>query len=152
MMRQEVTSGNYSDAICNIPPIGAVYDATANDSDKSWTVPGNEQWKLNFAHATLTTTATVGNRLLALRVNDANGNLVFDVTSGALQTASLTRHHQFMQGIFHETAFANGEIQVPIPADFYLLPGYTLRIFDESAIDAAADDMIISVQYMKFKA
>lgn len=149
-MRQVVRDGNYSEAIVHVPPLETIYDATANDSDKSWTVPGNEIWKLNWVHVLLVTTADVGNRQMAISVADASGNVVMDLVAGVVQAASLTRHYGFLQGIFRETAFVGAELQSPIPIDLYLEPGFVLRVYDSAAVAAAADDMTVSFQYQKF--
>lgn len=149
-MRQVVREGNYSEAVVHVPPIETVRDAAANDSDKSWTVPGNEIWKLNWAHVTLATSADVGNRRIEMAVSDAAGDEVMDLVAGAVQAASTTVHYGFLQGIFRETTVVGGELQVPMPIDLYLEPGFTLRFFDSATIAAGADDMTVSFQYQRF--
>lgn len=123
------------------------YDDTANDSDKSFVVPAGRIWTLKWAHVRLTTTATVGNRQLRMQVQDDSANTVFDIHAGAVQAASLERHYEFMQGIYRETSFIDGAIQVPMPKCLHLLPGWTLRFKDENAVAAAADDMVVSFMY-----
>lgn len=150
-MRQNVRNDNWSESVISVPPLYSAYDAAANDSDKTFTVPNNEMWKLNFLHVILVTTATVGNRIITLEIDDADGNNLIDLYAGAVQAASLTRHYDFIQGIYRETSFVNGELHVPIPQDCYLGPGYTLRVYDSAAIAAAADDMTVSFQAMKFQ-
>ena len=56
----------------------------------------------------------------------------------------------FMQGIFRETAFTNDAALVAIPDGLWLKPGYTLQVLDKAAIDVAADDMTVAVQYEKY--
>lgn len=149
-MRQNVQNDNFSESVVIIPPLYSVYDAVTNDSDKSWTVPENEMWKLNFLHATLISTATVGNRIVTIEIDDEDSNPLIDLFAGAVQAASLTRHYGFIQGIYRETSFINGEIQVPLPKDCYLGPGYSLRVYDSAVVDAAADDMTVSFQAMRY--
>lgn len=149
-MRQNVGNDNYSQSVAIVPPLESVYDATANDSDKTFTVPTNEMWKLCYAHVTLVTSATVGNRQMVFGIYDADGNLIIDLVAGATQAASLTRHYGFLQGIYRETSFTGNEIQVPVPIDCYIPPGGSLRFYDSAAIDAAADDMTVSFLYCKF--
>jgi len=148
-MRQNVHGDNWSDSVTETPLLGYTYDATANDSDKTFTVPLNEQWRITWAHVILVTTATVGNRQVNLVVKDSSGNVAIDVSAGAVQAASLTRHYSYMQGIFRETAFVDAELEVPLPVDLYLLPGWSLTFKDSAAIAAAADDMTISFQYKR---
>jgi len=49
-----------------------------------------------------------------------------------------------MQGVYRETSFIDSSIQVPVPKNLILLTGWTLRVYDETAVDAAADDMTVS--------
>lgn len=146
-----VFGSNYTEGVTHVAPISGVYDAVANDSDKSWTVPDGEMWKIIYANVILVTTATVGNRQIRFSVSDADGNDVGYIPAGAVQAASLTRSYGFMQGIYRETAFIDSMIQVPIPTDLYLPSGYTVRFYDSAAIAAAADDMTVSFGYQLFK-
>lgn len=149
-MRQNVRNDNFSDTVAIVPPLYSVFNDDANSSSKTFTVPSNEMWKINFAHVILASTATVGNRQINVLISDENGNELIDLSAGAVQAASLTRHYGFLQGIFRETSFVDDEIQVPLPADLYLGPGYTIKVWDSAAVDAAADDMTVSFQAQKF--
>lgn len=149
-MQQSLGNNAWAQGVVMVPPIESIFDSVANDSDKSWVVPDNELWLLNWAHAILISTATVGNRELCINVLDELGNLLIDIPSSAVQAASLTNHYAFYQGIFRETAFAANAIQVPIPKDLYLRAGYTLRVYDRAAIAPAADDMTVSFQIQKY--
>ena len=151
-MRFNFSSGdNFTDGVTVVAPIYGVFDDTANDSDKSFTVPAGEMWKLMYANAKLVTTATVGNRQLRFAVTDPNGNEVGYISAGAVQAASLTRSYGFLQGIYRETAFIDGMLQIPIPMDLYLPAGSTIRFYDSAAIAAAADDMTVAFGVQRFK-
>ncbi len=130
-------------------PIHQVYDAVANKPSKTWVVPVNEQWKLNFLHVIYTSDATTGNRQIMLEIIDSDGNVLANHVAGAVQAASLVRHYSFIQGIYRETSFIGDEIQVPIPQDLYLGPGYSLRVSDKNSI-SALDDTIVSFQVKRF--
>jgi invasion protein IalB len=55
--------------------------------------------------------------------------------SGAPVTASATgQHHELMQGIYRETAFINGAVQVPIPIGFVIPAGYTLQLSIDNGV------------------
>lgn len=125
------------------------YDATVNDSDKTWTVPDDTTWELRWAHAVLVSTATVGSRRLRLVVTDGNDVEQLDIHAGATQAASLTRHYLMGQGVYRETSFVDTEIHVPIAHDLILHPGWKLRFYDDAAIDAAADDLTVSFQVIE---
>lgn len=142
---------NYVEAVAEVAPIASQYDATLNNSNKTFTVPDGEMWHLNWARIVFTTTATVGNRLITLEIIDQSSNVLMSLAAGAVQAASATVDYNFLQGIFRETTVANGEIQVPFGQDTWLPAGWTLRILDTNAVDAAADDMIVSIQYKRYK-
>lgn len=151
-MRFNFSSGdNFTEGVTSVAPIYGVFDSTANDSDKSFTVPAGEMWKLMYANVKLVTSADVGNRQLRFAVTDPNGNEVGYISAGAVQAASLTRSYGFLQGIYRETAFIDGMIQIPIPIDLYLSAGSTIRFYDSAAIAAAADDMTVAFGVQRFK-
>ena len=127
--------------------LGDKYDASANDSDKTFIVPTNTRWLINWIHIALVTTATVGNRQIKLEILDAADNVRMDSHAGVVQAASLTRHYEYMKGIFREAAFIDDAIQVPLPTDLAIPAGWKVRVYDSAAVDAAADDMTVSIQY-----
>jgi hypothetical protein len=124
------------------------YDDTENENSKDFTVPAGMEWKIHWVHVRYTSTATVGNRQIRMTILDDEGTprVRFDVHAGAVQAASLERHYEFMQGIYRETSFVDGALQVPMPHCLRLEPGWTLRIADASDVDAN-DDMVASLQY-----
>ncbi|MDB4278431.1 hypothetical protein N9917_02375 [Deltaproteobacteria bacterium] len=152
-MRQETSSNsnNWSESMAVVPPLVSVRDETANDSDKSWTVPDNEVWKITRMCSSFTSSATVGNRIITVREENAAGDVLQRLVSGKVQAASSTVSYCFLQGIFRETTVVNGSLQVPIPIDFYIPGGNVLRVLDSAAVDAAADDMVINFQYERLK-
>ena len=121
-----------------------LYDATLNDSDKSVVVPVDRRYKIFYGFIELITTAVVGNRQIAIEIIDASANVIFRSLAGAVQAESTTREYHFSPNVVREAAFVNNQILIPIPPDLILLPGWTYRIYDTAAIDAAADDMTTS--------
>jgi hypothetical protein len=142
---------NYSPAVTPVPVVYGFVDSVANDSDKTYTVPSGEMWKLSYANVKLVATATVGNRQVRMAVSNPGGVEIGYISAGAVQAASTTRSYGFMQGIYRETSFIDSMIQVPIPMDLYLPSGSTIRFYDSAAIDAAADDMTVSIGVQRFK-
>ena len=142
---------NYTEGVTDVPVIVNYRDAVANESNKSWTVPDGEMWKLNFAQINLSTSATVGNRQIEVHIIDADGNIVIGLTAGAVQAANTTRTYSYIQGIFRETAFIDNEIQCPLAVDAYIPAGYSIRFYDNKAISAESDDMTVSFQVKRFK-
>lgn len=135
----------------SVIPLHHIFDATENDSSKTWTVPDKQVWKINWAQILLTSTDTVGDRHVRMELFDSDDNLLIDVHAGAVQAASLTRRYAFLQGIYRETAFVDDEIQVPIPQDLWIESGYKLTFEDVNEVDAAADDMTVSIQMERYK-
>jgi hypothetical protein len=122
------------------------YDAAANDSSKDFVVPSGKTWRFDWAHIILVSTATVGNRQIKVSVYDDSNVLRMDLHAVTTQAASLTRHYVYLPGVYRETSFINDEIQVAVPQNIILLPGWYIRVADSTAVDAAADDMTVSMQ------
>lgn len=121
-----------------------ILDVVVDLSDKSFVVPAGRRYRLYYGQITLISTAVVGNRQMALEVQDDSANVIFRSLAGAVQAASLTREYHFAPNPVREAAFVNGQIMVPTPPELILLPGWTLRFYDTAAIDAAADDMTVA--------
>lgn len=149
-MKQVLNESNFSESVAVVSPMYDVFNSTANDSDKSFVVPGNEQWQINGGLITLVTTATVGNRLLVMEVQDDSSNVVFAIAAGAVQAASGTVKYYFSVGAPRETTVVNGYLSVNCPGELFLSGGYTLRFYDVNAVDAAADDMTVSFMAKKY--
>jgi hypothetical protein len=130
-------------------PLYEVYESVATNT-KTYTVPDNQTWFLNWAHLIYTSTADVGDREIEMFVKDSSGNTLLDVTPGAVQAASNVYHYYLVQGIFRETSFSRDAIQVPIPKDLYLGPGYTLQFVDDADI-AVGDSMVVSFQALHYE-
>ncbi len=117
-------------------------DATVDDSDKSFTVPADAEWDLQHVHIEFTSTATAGNRRMAVEIQDGSANVLALVQADAVQAATLTRSYNFGQGITDQSAFVNTSLNTAFPA-LRLAPGEVIRVYDIAAIDAAADDMVV---------
>jgi hypothetical protein len=149
-MRIKHSEGNYSEAVALVPYIERNIDETLNDHDKEFVCPAGEIWRLNAIFVKYVSDATVGNRQVVAEVQNAAGSVLGRISAGAVQAASLTRYYMFMQGTFRETAFVNGDIQVPIPQDSYILSGSKLRVYDSANV-AAGDDMTVAYSIERMK-
>ena len=127
-----------------------LFDAALNDSDKSFVVPTGETWDLQYLHVKLINTATVGNRQVTLLVTDDSSNVITKTTAGAVQAASATVDYIFGHSLIRETSVVAGVLTCTIADDLILLPGWTLRVYDSAAVDAAADDMTVSFLAKQF--
>lgn len=122
-----------------------IIDVLANDSDKTFTVPSGRQWKFLFGFAQLTTSAQAGNRSVRFDVLDTDGNLVHIIDSLNVQVASTTEFYNF--GQYGDVAESRASSHlIPLPVNLILLEGFSIRIADVAAIDAAVDDL--SVRFM----
>ena len=122
-------------------------DATLNDSDKTITVPAGRLWWLHYVYALFTTTATVGNRRIALQIGSSGGIHTYEVSAGAVQAAGLTRIYSFAPAVPQAGAFIDLTINIPIPTRALIAAGGLVRIVDNNAIAAAADDLDIRLVY-----
>jgi len=151
MLQQKVTvSGNetFIETVATFNPCQQG-SATAATNEVSVTVPANEVWKMCNAQLEYVSDGTAGNRRITIESKDADGAQVMHITAGATQPASQTYHYKYMGGVYRETAFISGDIQVPIPNCWYLKPGYTLRIFDATGV-SAGDTVALKYQVERF--
>lgn len=122
--------------------------ATAGNADADHVVPDNTTYTLKWAQIALTTDVTVVNRWVRLRILDPDANNALCLCSGKEVAASQTGQlHAFMQGIYRETAFINGVLQVPIAEELQIPAGWTIRAFVENgaAGDSFSGGLMIDV-------
>jgi hypothetical protein len=135
-----------------VVPGGAIEqqsEVLTNDSDKTFTVPTGYTWELLSARIELISTATAGNRQICLEITDGT-NVILRIMAGIVQAASLTRYYNFYKGAPNLTAFIDTDhLTNPLPEGLILLPGYTIRVYDKAAVDAAADDMAVRMMVRK---
>ena len=133
----------------------------ANDSDKSFShsdlaIDANVQAEtkridpegvilLDACRIEYAATATAGSRIPTFQLQDAGSDVVFEyVLAESLVTANQTRNINCAVGSPVPTAPIEGDDVVQsFPANFFLFPGFTLRIFDKAAVAAGADDMTL---------
>lgn len=124
-------------------------EETADDSDKVIPVPDGKIWKLQSVWVELTASADAGNRQLELQIRDGADDVVARFVAGAVQAESTTRHYLFAPGVADMTAFRDTDlISNPIP-ELFLPDGWDIRIFDNNAIAAAADDMVVQLTVLE---
>lgn len=130
-----------------------VNDTAANDSDKVYSaikgsaLENNEAARIISVRVQYTSTATVGNRQLELQVLDRDANIIYEKIAATTQAASLTYNYQFGANVADATSpDSNDDVSVSIPEELYIPPGGDLRIFDNAAVAAGADDMLIYYQ------
>ena len=101
-------------------------------------IPAKENWKIWGVTVLITTTATVGDRLVTVELLGVDDVLLATFVAGAVVTASLTGSINF--GALSEAAVAGGtpliSLMVGMPA-FVALAGQRLRITDQTGVDVA---------------
>lgn len=124
---------------------GITQDLLANDSDKTFTVPAAHLWIVHWVMVQISTTATSGSRALALEIADASGNVLARTGGAAGIVASVVDTVLFGGAIRDRNYVGSDSQDSPLPANFILPAAFTLRVFDFAAIDAAADDMEVTI-------
>jgi len=121
---------------------------TSNDSDITLTVPALTEWEILTIWVELVTDATVGNRQVAIEIQDSAADVILRISAGIVQAASLTRNYAFGHGLQDLTAFRDtAYLTTPLPK-IILPPAYIVRVLDSAAIAAATDDMVVQMLVM----
>ena len=131
-----------------------VSSLTVDSSNKVMlTVPAGQEYQILAIRVNFTTTATAGDRRLAVRVEHPAATITATwARAGVTQAASLTYEYLFAPGVADLTAVrvtgaASPYVSTPIPVTSILYAGDVLRVLDNQAVAAAADDMLVYVQY-----
>ncbi len=132
------------------PPwrVSLLADENLNDSDKTFVVPAATEYQILWIWVEFTTTATGGNRQLVIEVQDGAADVIARLAIPSIvQADTITRNYLFAPGEPDLLAFRDTDfLTVPIPVTSFLQATDVLRIYDNNAVDAAADDLIIQMQ------
>jgi hypothetical protein len=120
---------------------------TTHSSSKTITIPDHEQWDISAIYVTLASTATAGNRQLRLSILKPDNTVIFSTDALNTQAASLTYKYLFMPGAANEDHQAKLWLQNGLPTPCLVSAKYKIKIEDTAAVAAAADDMLIHIQY-----
>jgi len=128
--------------------VASLSDETADDSDKTFTVPAAKEYQILWIWVEFTSTATAGNRQLVIELQDAAGDVIAQAArAGVIQAASLSRNYLFAPAVADMVTFRDTDYTTcPIPPTVFLGAGQKIRIYDKAAVAAAADDMIVQMQ------
>lgn len=119
-------------------------DTTQNSSNKSWTVPGNSMWHIDAVWVHLAATATVGSRQVMVYITDTASQSILVAQADTIQAASSTGYYFFTPDMPLDAGFTSERLRGPL-WDVWVRPGCTVTVKDNAAIDAAADDMEVSL-------
>ena len=128
--------------------IGTLSDITNNDSDKMFTVPNGEEWEIMWIWVDYTSTSTSGSRLVEVQLQTSGSDIMSQWQTGVTQEPSLTYKYLFGVGSSDlESVRDSIYITTPMMASLFLSAGQKIRVWDNEAVDASADDMSIYIQY-----
>ncbi len=130
--KEDGTEINFIDLLAWRPLL--VADEAVDDSDKVLTVSANKEWKIRSVRVEIIATATAGTRQMELQIRDGAADILWSALGGTA-TQGVTLIEQYGYG-------DAADILIP---EFFLPAGFDVHIFDNAAIDAAADDMVIQM-------
>lgn len=128
-----------------VPGLSA--EEAANDSDKSFTIPASTEWIIKSIWVELITTAVGGDRQMEVQVQDDGADVIMSMRAGIVQAASLTYTYLFAPNVADLTALRDVDYLSTLIPELWLPAGYVVRVFDNNAVDAAADDMVVQIRY-----
>lgn len=125
-------------------------DTSLKDSDKKFTCGGAEYWHVQGLFVTLTTTASAGNRVLVVEIQDTADAVISQIRAVPVQVASKAYYYHISPGALPaDSAVRDTDyIAMNMPANWYLRPGYDIRIYDESATAADSDQMDVKMMVL----
>lgn len=116
-----------------------------NGSSKSYYVPLAQTSQIVAVHAVLVSSATAGNRQLAVNISDNAGNYYARVVCGATQAASLTYRYTFATGMPDLTsARATNYVLTPL-CPIFLNSTIIINVVDTAAVDTVGDSLTVTV-------
>ena len=136
-------------------------DATANDSDKSFTVPAGKVRVYTVIIGQLVATATVGNRSLNIELTDGTNKIMTFPGSGNVAASSSGMVTAGIQSAANTTIArlrldSNAAVAIindnPMLVPLIVPAGYVVRVWDVNAVDAAADDLTVVLHYVEYDA
>jgi hypothetical protein len=117
-------------------------DITPSLSVKTWAVTADQEWRLDGLHVKYVSSATAGNRVLTLEFLTNASAIIARIMAGAVQAESLTRYYQFGLGLSQMSSFINTDyLTVTLPSGLILPEAYIIKVYDKTAVAAAADTM-----------
>lgn len=122
-------------------------EETLNDNDKKITVPTGVEWEIKWLWVEYTSSGTVGNRALRFSILDPADDIIYLQKAKNTQAASITEYYtarptQSLEGPSEDETYWH---EIPLPPNFKLRGGFSIRVWDNANIDAAADDMILQL-------
>ena len=128
--------------------VDTVADEAADDSDKVvYTVPVSTETQVLWLWVELISTADAGDRQVVVEILDSDDDVIAQFRAGAVQAASLTRYYMFGSSLADLDAFRDTNwLMTPIVPGLILKAGDQVHVYDNNAVAAGADDMVVQMQ------
>ena len=120
-------------------------DEALTDSDKSFTVPASTEWRVKWIYIEYTSTAAAGTRQVEIQIQDDAADVIARLVCGDTQIASLTRYYLFAPNVTELVAERDTDKFSTLMPEWILPAAYVVRVWDNNAIAAAADGMIVQM-------
>lgn len=121
-------------------------DYTANSL--LFDVPDDEEWQIVSVVVVYDSSVVVGNRQIALSIQQPTGSPIFWMAAGVVQPASQSYLYELASGLPYLTALIVGNVvTVPIPA-VVLKPEDQILVYDETDVDDTTDGLTVDIQYL----
>jgi hypothetical protein len=140
----------------SVTPIGvtenwrvALYpEETITGSNKIVTVPAGQEWQILWIWVEFSSTGTVGTRQIGIMVMDNASDVIGRYQAGVTQIVNLTNYYLFAPALGDMIALRDTNfLTTPLPTTMLLSAGQQLRIWDNKAINAGGDQMVLQIQY-----
>ena len=133
-----------------IPNPELIEDETAEEPDKILTVDANEIWEILWIYLELTSSATVGNRMLRFSIRDDSNDIIWSEKTGIDQPANQTYTYILAPGQQRNITNANNISYYNLPATTLLPAAYNIRLFENNSIDGDDDGLIIHMMINRY--
>jgi len=127
-----------------------VTDNDNDSSDKTFTADVGRYWQIINIRVDYTTNATVGERQLEIRFLDQFGQIFHEYLPNRTQAASINYTYNIGNLAFETAELRDSRYLYGKPNLVLLNAGWTIRILDNNAVDAAGsgEDMHVTIYYL----
>jgi hypothetical protein len=116
-----------------------------NDSDQTFEVPANTWYRPISVFVSYASTATAGSRQLEIQFRDTSDGIISRRVASVTQAASLTYTYDWNVNNPDGLSLRDSTFLPQLLPYHYLPAGYDIRVFDNNAVAAAADDLTIRI-------
>jgi len=124
-----------------------IFDNSANDSSKSFTVPLGHRWEVEYVHILFIASADVGTRNVVVRIlsDGVGSDLLYEGEMEVQPVASGTENCMWS----YRCATSDNSLSRYVFQHFpkHVLSGQTIEVIDRQAIANTADDMTVSINF-----